>query len=241
MAKFDEGDDPRRRVLIQALTLGLFGLPAVARADIFGSRPSKLPDTQSIYRLSGDVRVSGQSATLETRIAPGDRIETGPASEVVFVVGGQSMILRSNAHLVIETPTQQVSSFLIGGLRVLQGALLSVSRDSKMKIVTPTATVGIRGTGWYIDANPEETYFCTCYGVTDINANDDDQSTDSVTATHHDRPLYIVKGETPGKNIRPAPFVNHTDQELMLIETLVGRTPPFVFPGSQYNAPRREY
>jgi hypothetical protein len=239
MAKFEEGEDPRRRILIQALTLGLFALPTGARADIFGSRPSKLPETQSIYRLSGDVKVNGQPATLETHIVPGDQIETGNASEVVFVVGSQSMILRSNAHLVIETPS--VGSFLIGGLRVLQGALLSVSRDSKMKIVTPTATVGIRGTGWYIDANPEETYFCTCYGVTAINANDDDQSTDSVTATHHDRPLYIVKGEAPGKNIRPAPFVNHTDQELMLIETLVGRTPPFVFPGSQYNAPRREY
>jgi hypothetical protein len=241
MAKFDDTDDPRRRILIQALTLGLLGLPAAARADIFGSTPKKLPEGQSIYRLTGDVRVNGQPATLETHIVPGDRVETGPGSEVVFVVGSQSMILRANAHLVIETPTQQVTGFLIGGLRVLTGALLSVSRDSKMKIITPTATVGIRGTGFYIDANEEQTYFCTCYGVTDIAANLDEESKDSVTATHHDRPLYIVKGEQPGKNIRPAPFVNHTDQELMLIETLVGRTPPFVFPGTQYNAPRREY
>jgi hypothetical protein len=171
MAKFDDTDDPRRRILIQALTLGLLGLPAAARADIFGSSPKKLPEGQSIYRLSGDVRVNGQAATLETHIVPGDRVETGPGSEVVFVVGGQSMILRSNAHLVIETPAQQVTGFLIGGLRVLQGALLSVSRDSKMHIVTPTATVGIRGTGFYIDANEEQTYFCTCYGVTDIAAN----------------------------------------------------------------------
>ena len=36
-------------------------------------------------------------------------------------------------------------------------------------------------------------------------------------------------------------FINHTDQELMLIETLVGRTPPFVFPMDIYNAPRRDY
>jgi hypothetical protein len=35
--------------------------------------------------------------------------------------------------------------------------------------------------------------------------------------------------------------MNHTDQELMLIETLVGRTTPFVFSGTQYSAPRREY
>ena len=38
-----------------------------------------------------------------------------------------------------------------------------------------------------------------------------------------------------------APFINHTDQELMLIEALVGRVPPFVFPKSDYNPPRRSY
>jgi hypothetical protein len=241
MNKSGESDDPRRRVLIQALTLGLFALPAAARAQIFGSTPKKLPDTQSFYKISGDVRVNGEPATLQTRVQSGDRVETGPNSEAIFIVGTQSMILRANAHLEIQSPDDKVKSFLVGGLRVLQGALLSVSRDSRMQIVTPTATVGIRGTGFYIDANPDQTYFCTCYGITDIAANNDSESKDSVTATHHDRPLYIVKDGSPGKNIRPAPFINHTDQELMLIETLVGRTPPFVFPGTQYGAPRRDY
>ena len=58
---------------------------------------------------------------------------------------------------------------------------------------------------------------------------------------HHDRPLYILTGEQPGRNIRLAPFINHTDQELMLIETLVGRQPPFVFPKADYSGPRRSY
>jgi hypothetical protein len=63
-----------------------------------------------------------------------------------------------------------------------------------------------------------------------------------VVATHHDKPLYILADpKATGNNIRRAPFKNHTDQELMLIETLVGRTPPFVFPGQDYDAPRREY
>ena len=72
-------------------------------------------------------------------------------------------------------------------------------------------------------------------------ANDDPESRDTVAATHHDRPLFIVAGQDRGRNIRAAGFRNHTDQELMLIETLVGRTPPFVFPGGAYSAPRREY
>ena len=44
-----------------------------------------------------------------------------------------------------------------------------------------------------------------------------------------------------GKGIRSAPFINHTDQELMLIETLVGRQPPFVFPSEDYSGPRKNY
>ena len=51
----------------------------------------------------------------------------------------------------------------------------------------------------------------------------------------------MLANEPKGRNIRNAPFINHTDQELMLIETLVGREPPFVFPKSDYQGPRRNY
>ncbi|TMG75429.1 MAG: hypothetical protein E6H75_10325, partial [Betaproteobacteria bacterium] len=110
-----------------------------------------------------------------------------------------------------------------------------------IRIVTATSTIGIRGTGVYAETDPEQTYFCTCYGVADIAATNDPQSRETVSAIHHDRPLYILAKGSPGASIRPAPFINHTDQELMLIETLVGRTPPFVFPMDIYNAPRRDY
>jgi len=43
-----------------------------------------------------------------------------------------------------------------------------------------------------------------------------------VLSRQHDRPLYILTGEPSGLNIRLAPFINHTDQELALIEALVG-------------------
>ena len=53
--------------------------------------------------------------------------------------------------------------------------------------------------------------------------------------------LYIVADGGAGNNIRNAPFINHTDQELSLIETLVGRKTPFVFSGPTYTGPRRTY
>jgi hypothetical protein len=244
----DHIDDPRRQWLIQALAAGLFG-PAMGLAQaqsLFGNRPSKLPPEQSIYSLSGNVRVNDQPATLSTPIKPGDTLQTAKDSQVIFVVNTHSMILRGDSKLVIEAPAgapanASITDYLIGGLRMVTGKLLSVSRNSPMRLTTSTSTIGIRGTGFYVEADPEQTYFCTCYGATEVQANDDPESREQVVASHHDRPLYIVKDGGKGKNIRNAPFLNHTDQELALIETLVGRKTPFVFATDAYSGPRRGY
>ncbi len=241
----DKIDDLRRRLLIDALTVGLIsaGIPmGNARAQgIFGSRPAKLPPGQSIFRITGTVWVNGTAATLQTLVRPGDTVETGENSEVIFVVAGHSMILRSDTHLVIEGAGTELASLLISGLRLLTGKLLSVSRNTQMRVTTATAVIGIRGTGWYAESDPEQTYFCTCYGTADIAASEDPGSKETVVAKQHDRPVYILGKSAPGTAIRDAPFINHTDQELMLIETLVGRTPPFVFPRDGYTGPRRDY
>jgi hypothetical protein len=244
MSKHDEIDDPRRRLLIQALAAGTLAATLPGRsawaASIFGTPPAKLPPKQSIYLLDGSVKVNGTEATMSTIIKPNDTVETGAKSKAIFVVGGNSMILRENSQLKLEGKEEE-TSFLIQGLRLLSGKLLSVSRSSGTQIRTATATIGIRGTGYYIEADPEQTYFCTCYGLTDAASINDPGSTETIAAKHHDKPLYILNNAQPGKNIRKGGFINHTDQELMLIETLVGRTVPFVFAGDEYDAPRRGY
>lgn len=244
MCRFDEAEDPRRRLLIKALTAGvisaaLFNKAALAES-IFGSSPRKLPSGRSIYRLRGSATVNGQEANLATFIKPNDTIQTLAKSELVFVVGGHAVILRENSHIRLAGKDDK-ASFLIQGIRVVSGKLLAVSRSQGTQIRTSTATIGIRGTGYYIESEPDKTYFCTCYGLSDVESTEDPSSKETVASKYHDKPLYILGAEPEGKNIRPAPFINHTDQELMLIETLVGRTPPFVFSGDEYSAPRREY
>lgn len=247
MNRMDEIDDPRRQWLIRALAAGFFGAAsASAQAvtfGIFGSRPRKLPPGQSIYGLSGQVTVNDTPATLDTKIKPGDTVQTGQNSEIVFVVNTHSMILRGDSRLVIEPPENSAGSdsLIIAGLRMISGKLLSVSRNSPMKLTSSTATIGIRGTGFYIESEPDRTYFCTCYGATEVEATADPSSRESIAARHHDRPVYIVTDGGPGNNIRNAPFINHTDQELALIETLVGRRTPFVFSNDIYTGPRRTY
>ena len=185
--------------------------------------------------------MNDKPATLDTPVAPGDTVQTGKGSEIIFVVNSNSMILRAGSKLTIETEKKADTSLVISGLRLLTGALLSVSRNTPMRVRTPNATVGIRGTGFYMEAEPDQTYFCTCYGVTEIASNADPESKETIMAKQHDRPVYILSTESKGKNIRNAPFINHTDQELALIETLVGREPAFVFSKDAYTAPRRNY
>ena len=239
MKTFDETDDPRRAWLLRALAGGLLGsawFDMPLAADLLGQRPAKLPPGQSIFRISGKVLVNGQAASADTRIAANDVVETAPGSEIIFVVGANAMLVRGDSRVALKAsgPTAPVS-----GIEVMKGKALTVFGPGEpRRIVTSTATIGIRGTGVYLDVDPQQTYFCTCYGAADVAATKDPQSTDTVVSSHHDKPLYILADAPAGRSIRLAPFVNHTDQELQLIETLVGRTPPFIFPGSQYNTPR---
>ncbi len=253
----DAYEDPRRDFLVKALTLGLLvggGLGGAGRAQAMGDRPKQLPPGRSIYRLRGDVRINGVAADKNQVMRPDDDIETGSDGEAIFVVGQDAFIMRENGRLELSSDPVALASAslaaycndgespLLSGLRLISGKLLSVfgtrSSQERLGMRTPTATVGIRGTGVYMESEPGRSYICTCYGQTRL-ATADEAASERITATHHDSPRYIMAEGSSGKRIEPAPLINHTDMELLLIEELVGRTPPFAVSGSDYDAPRK--
>lgn len=257
----DEYEDPRRDFLVKALTMGLFAAggralwPAEALA--LGDRPRQLPPGRSIYRLSGDVRINGVKANKDTPIGPAETIETGSNSELIFVVGKDAFMLRENSHVELEALPVAVAmavastngnggtlaESIIGNLRLLSGKILTVfgqrDDDEDLSLHTTTATIGIRGTGVYLESEPGRSYVCTCYGATELTATDDPTSSEEITSEHHDAPRFILGEGMEGRRIEPAPVINHTDMELLLIEELVGRSPPFAVPGSEYSSPRK--
>jgi hypothetical protein len=222
----DHDIDPGRRALVlAALASGLFDLGANAVLAAASSR--------SVHRLRGELRVNGAPADASAVIAAGDLVETGADSEVVFAVADDAFILRAQSRLQLAAaPTDGA---VVEGLRVFTGALLSVFGKRSHRLDTPIATIGIRGTGVYVEAEPEQDYVCTCYGVTEIAAHGDPASRAVVESGHHEA-RYIVKGGVSGERVRRAPFKNHTDDELTLIESLVGRLPEF---SGDYERPRR--
>jgi hypothetical protein len=232
----DDAEDPRRAFLLKALAAGLLGAGGIpsAAAQLFGKRPQRLTAGQSVYEVSGPVTVNGQPVSGTTRIAPGDRIETGAGAQLIFVVGADAFILREQSRVEIGG-----TGAVIGLARLATGALLSVfGRGTPKRVVTPTSTIGIRGTGLYVEARADLSYVCNCYGEIEIAAADDPNVTERIVSRHHDAPRYVLK---PGaaKRIQPAPFINHTDLELTLIESLVGRTPPFALFDEGYGGARR--
>jgi hypothetical protein len=230
---FDDIDERRRELLVRALAAGLF-VAGPAAAQVLGKVPKPLPKGQSFYEVNGPVKVNGQPAGKDTRVGPNDVVETGKGARAIFVVGTEALLLRDQTRLEMKG-----SDLVVNQLRLVTGAMLSVFGRGNRTLYGPTSTIGIRGTGVYVEAQPDMTYVCTCYGTTDIAASDDPKISEQVVSVHHDKPRYVLAKPDKGRRIVPAPFKNHTDLELMLIESLVGRTPPFSLFDESYGSPRR--
>jgi hypothetical protein len=179
----------------------------------------------AVRELEGSVQVNGKGATRKTRVRPGDVIETGPKSKLVFVVGQDAFLLREQSRLSLEKAKGSKEA-VVSGLRLLTGALLAVFAKGPRTIETATATAGIRGTGVYIEASASETYFCTCYG--EVKLRDKAGLVRKLVVSGYHTPNMIYARMVDGKMMAPAAFKDHTDDELVMLDRLVGRTSPIV-------------
>ncbi|MGP1678852.1 MAG: hypothetical protein ACTS6J_17060 [Burkholderiales bacterium] len=215
----------RRREWLKRALLGGAIAPLLLRDALAARKPSS-----GVVMSKGEVLINGVAARTGALVTPGDRVVTATGGLAVFVVGKDAFLLRENSELHTAG-----SGILIASLRLVTGKLLSVFGRGQRSIATPTATIGIRGTGIYVEAETERTYVCTCYGVVDLQASNMPAARQTVSTTHHDAPRYIyAHGEMPIKMIEAAPVKNHSDAELIMLEALVGREPPFVGLGKQY-------
>ena len=137
----------------------------------------------------------------------------------MFVDAKDAFLLRSNTILKIE---HHKNKKRIIGFEVLKGGVLSVFSRKKRKIRTPSALIGIRGTGVYVEVYDEKSYICTCYGKAILQRKDNLDVKELVKTSHHDEPRYIYIDK---KNIEKAPVINHSDLELIMLEEQVLRKP----------------
>lgn len=186
-------------------------------------------EQQGIIRLKGSVHLNGQPARIGQLVRQGDRIDTFADAEVVFVVGKDAYLQRAGSKIRLESDS---GSTLSQVLRVISGRILAVFAKGNTQIETPTVTLGIRGTAVYIEASPDKTYVCLCYGTAEYTPLAQVEQAFTQTTQHHESPVWIF-ADTSQPLIAKAAPMNHSDAELEMLEALVGRVPPFVNTRSQ--------
>ena len=179
---------------------------------------------RGVARVRGDASVNGVAAKRGMVVRPGDTVITGGNGEMVFVIGKDAMLVRADSQIETQSAAGAIAA---SGFRVVTGAILSVFARGRPRIlVTATATIGIRGTGLYIEAAPDRTYVCTCYGEAELASRGDPAVREVVKTRHHEQPRYIMASGAP-QMLMSAPVINHSDAELALLEGLHGRRTPF--------------
>ena len=177
-----------------------------------------------LHRVDGKVTVNGKEAKSGAQVNMGDKVATGPGSTAVVVLKGDAMLMRADTVVEIRGSAGLMSDMIISA-----GRVLTVFSKKPVAVKAAHATIGIRGTGAYIEVMPTEVYFCLCYGEAVVSgANMPDKT---VITKHHEQPLLFKES---GGTVRSEPggVRNHTDEELVMLEKLVGREPPFVKDGA---------
>ncbi|HLA35970.1 MAG TPA: hypothetical protein VJ001_13995 [Rhodocyclaceae bacterium] len=218
----------RRRLLQFFAASGLLGSAGVSGLMRAALAAGNNPVPPGIHKLKGEVTLNGKPATVGMLVRTGDTLRTAADAEAIYVVGQDAYLQRGNSTVgfAADAATQV--------LRVVSGKLLSVFGQGERRIQVSTATIGIRGTGCYIEDDPgatgpasARTYFCLCYGTAELVPGAAPAERETYSTTHHDKPMYIYNDMKMPKMMVPADVVNHSDLELTLLEGLVGRRPPF--------------
>ena len=174
----------------------------------------------NIVELIGDARLNGERLRPEHTIQTGDDIVTGPGSSLVFVVGNSSFRVRQNTRMAVE---RGPSLFSVSVLRLLAGGVVSVwGAGTRRQIVTPTLTAGIRGTGVYTEVLASQggrSYFCNCYGEVEMESGNQR----ALSQASYHQAFWGEVQPVDGMSLRPAPAINHGDEELEALARLVGQ------------------
>ncbi len=222
----------RRRTLKALAAAGLLGPAGISGLIRDALAKGEVPIKTGLQKLRGEVLVNHRVASEGQLIKPGDTIVTGRNSEAIYVIG-------QDAYMQRELSTVSFGSEALQNLmRVVSGKILSVFGKGARTIQTSTATIGIRGTGCYIEDEgtgaKARTYFCLCYGSVDLTPKAAPQEAMSYSTTHHEKPMYVHNDMKMATMMVPAEVINHTDDELTLLEGLVGRVTPFYGTGLKY-------
>ena len=198
-----------------ALAAGaLLPLPAAARWGV-------------VHELSGEATINGFRLARASAIRAGSTLATGADGRVWFTLGGDAYFLRPRTRLRLEP--EGLGDEVVRALRLLSGAVGATFRSGvDRRVRASTVTIGVRGTGIYVETSPQETYACTCFGAAELWSVATEGTLEHLGprgAPHLAR--RILHDPQAGTRIVAAPLERHTNEEMGRLERLAGRPYPF--------------
>src|SRR5690349_4856706 len=180
-----------------------------------------------VHELVGAVTLNDFPLARNSALQAGQTLRTGADGRVWFSIGSDAYFLRPNSTMRLDG--SKPGEALIDFLRLVTGAFgATFARGMRRTLIAPTATIGIRGTGVYLEATPDWTYFCTCFGSTEILTAPSGNMMESVAVSTENHQARIIDREAmSGMRILRAGFERHTSEEIARLESLVGRPNPF--------------
>ncbi len=164
------------------------------------SSPSGSKPFANVSRLRGDVFATGKSGAPRklqegASVYVGEQVKAAPNGEAVLKTADAGVVaVRPGAEFVMErfsaegkTSDHQVVRLISGSLRIISGWIAKLNRDEH-RVVTPNATIGIRGTDHEPFVLPAEmatnqyrqgTYDKVNRGGTSLNVNEASINIDS--------------------------------------------------------------
>jgi hypothetical protein len=217
----------------------LFSGLSFAVPDTSGTSPAALKSFGTVWRLSGKVTASGKGSTQARELKEGDDVYVGEllkassSGEAVLKTADKGFIaVRSNAEFLAESFSAEgrpSDNFTIriftGSLRVISGWISHINRTGG-RIVTPSATIGVRGTDHepYVlsaelaaaTSNKEGTYDKVNRGGTILQVGDKTLDID---------PGKVGFVRAQGKNVETRALMT------LLLPVLLDKVPNFYVPG----------
>lgn len=149
------------------------------------------------------------------------------AEPKVVTYNGNAFLLSENSEIELAVDPE---TLFLKSVRLLSGAVHGVfdpGQKSSRQLITPDAMIGVRGTGVYARHEPENerTYCCLCYGAVHVDCTKNEQF-ESMKADYHSPRLIDKNGVHSAMNVP----MKHTDEDLLMLESKVGRVPHWVLP-----------
>ncbi len=159
------------RCVIPLVGLGLASAQAQETAPTLDAAPAVVASAEQagfVKSVRGDVQLQGSGGTLRPAsagemVAANERIVTGPNSAAGLVLrDGTTLVVGPASRLDLKSFSFDATthaggmffSLLRGSLRMVTG-LLGKTRPESVRITTATATIGIRGTDFIVEADEQ--------------------------------------------------------------------------------------